>query len=193
MSSRNWKKPLPEPGNAVHMLPDFPVYKQETDHTCGPACVRMTLLHLGMDVPERKIARRCLTFPAGTLHWTLLYAFRYYLRKIGYTVNMVENDPDIYCRIIGELAAGRPVPFIFAVIDEFHPPKKVTHYGVVAGINEPAGAISIANPFGRIEEMDLQEWWERFSLYPEHLPPHFKPIVRLGLLKPRTALILKKL
>ncbi|MEW6203325.1 MAG: C39 family peptidase, partial [bacterium] len=152
------KHQLPPLGEAVYELPDFTIYKQETDHTCGPAAVRMALDFLGLKVSEHEIARRCLTHPVGTLHWTLRAGFNHFLRKIGYTVRMTGNDKNIYAHIVKQLELALPTIFIYATIDEFHPPKKVTHYGVIIGINEPSGTIKFANPFGRIDEMPVTEW-----------------------------------
>lgn len=192
MPTNDWTKPLPPPGGAVHRIPDFFVYRQLTDHTCGPACVRMALLSLGVDVPEDKIARSCLTLPMGTLQFPLLLGYRHYLRRTEYTVDMAEDAPDIYETIVGEAREGRPVVFIFACEDDFHPGRKCTHYGVVIGIDEPAGTIAVANPFGMIRDVPIAEWWDSFSLLPDMLPPYYDMFIKLGLLKPRTAFVLKK-
>jgi len=150
----------------------------------------MVLKYLGRDVDEKRIAAVCLTHPKGTLHWTLLAGFRKLMKPMGFSVEMSENDPDIYRRIKEELRAGRPVTFIYAVTDDFHPPERVTHYGVAIGLDEVAGEVSIANPFGRIEKMSLAEWWARFSLEKEYLPAVEGFFLRIGVLKPRTAFII---
>ncbi|MFC1474708.1 C39 family peptidase [bacterium] len=182
---------VPGPGSEIIELENFEVCRQETDHTCGPCAVRMILKYLGRDIDEKKIAALCLTHPLGTLHWTLLAGFRKLLKPLGFSVEMSENDPDIYSCIKNGLRNGRPVMFIYGVIDDFHPPKKVTHYGIVTGVDEPAGEIMIANPFGRLERMPIGEWWGRFFLHDDYLPPVEGFFMRFGILKPGTAFILK--
>ncbi len=178
------------PKDRVVELAGFPVYKQETDHTCGPCAVRMTLEYLGLKVDEATIARRSLTHPAGTLPWTLVPGFNSFLSQLGKKAAIVGDAPDAYERIVHALQQGIPTIFIYAVTDAFHPPKKVTHYGIAAGIDEPAGTITVANPFGSIDKMPLDEWWDRFSIADEYAPAVEGLAVRLGILKPRTAIFI---
>jgi len=181
---------LPPTGDSVHEIEGFRIFRQETDHTCGPCAVRMVLLHLGRNVSERRIAALSMTHPLETLPWTLLMGYRKLLKPLGFDVVMSENDRDVYERMIVEIKENRPVIFVYGTIDDFHPPKKVTHYGIAVGIDEPAGTITIANPFGKLEKMRIEEWWERFSLLPEYAPLAERLAVRLGVLQPRTAFFL---
>lgn len=176
----------------VILLPDFPVYKQQTDHTCGPATVRMILEYLGLRVTEPHLAARCATHPLGTLHWTLRVGFDQFLRKIGYTVKMEGASPDVYEHIKDSLKENLPVMFIYAVEDHFHPGKKVTHYGALIGVDEPARTVTFANPFGYIESMGIEEWWDRFSLSQEYMPADQQFAMRIGALKPRTVFWIRK-
>lgn len=185
-----WKKKRRSTGVFQHEIKNFPVYRQKTDHTCGPACVRIILQSQGLDIPESKIAARCLTHPWGTLPWTLISGFRSYAEKLGISVDLSENDDNVYDRIKESLQQQKPVMFVYAVIDDFHPPGKVLHYGVLAGVDEPGEVVKIANPFGRIEFMPIGEWWDRFSLLPEYLSFFQRSWVMAGLVKPRTAFFL---
>jgi hypothetical protein len=193
MSMKNPQIPLPVLGDDVILLTGFPVYKQETDHTCGPATVRMILEYLGLRVSEPHLAARCATHPLGTLHWTVRVGFDHFLRKIGYTVKMEGDPPEVYTRIKQSLKQNLPVMFIFAVEDHFHPGKKVTHYGALIGVDEPARTVTFANPFGYIETMDIEEWWGRFSLIPEYMPADQQIAMRIGALKPRTVFRIEKM
>ena len=190
---KNWEIDPPEAGGAVIELQDFPVYKQQTDHTCGPTAIRMTLAYLGLDVDEAAVARRCLTFSKGTLHWPLEAAFKHFLGRIGYTVDMVGGLPDVYECIRNQLENNLPVPFIFSTVDYFHPDHIVSHYAVITGLDEPAYRVRMANPFGFSEVMDIGEWWVRFSMLPGYVPPMEGTAVAARLLKPRTAFFVKKL
>ncbi len=187
----SWQKQLPEISNRLYLIKNFPILRQETDHTCGPASARMVLKYFGYEIDESKLALKCLTLPPGTIHWTLKRGFEYYLNKIGYGIYMSENEDNIYENIVSEIQAKRPVVFIYATIDDFHPPNKVIHYGVLIGINEIEKKVLIANPFGKLEEMPIEEWWNRFSLLPQFLTTFQIYLVKLRLLKPRTAFIIK--
>ena len=189
---KGWKTAPPEPGDEVIELENFPVYKQQTDHTCGPCAARMVLEYLGLEVSEQQLARRCLTHPLGTLHWTVRLGFDHYARQLGFRVAMLENAPDVFERIMENLRRSIPTMFLYAVQDMFHPPRKVTHYGNFIGVNGPAGTVAVANPFGVIENMPLAEWWDRFSLRPEYMPQDQMLLLRTGLLKPRTMFLLER-
>ncbi len=191
MSKR--EKALPEPKDRIIALPDFPVYKQQTDHTCGPSTMQMTLEFLGLEVSERRLALECLVTPWGSLHWTFEAALRRNLKKIGCTARMVGDAPNVYERIVSSLEEGMPVPFIYVTMDYFHQAKRVMHYAVVIGIDEPAGTIKIANPFGWIEDMPLAEWWGRFSILEDYAPRIEGLAVDIGLLKPRTAFFIDRI
>lgn len=174
------------------LFKDFFVYRQETDHTCGPAAVRMSLLHIGVDVPEKEIARASLTHPFGTLHWTLINGYGKFASRVGFKVKMREDEPDVMDRITGAVDSGRPVVFIYSVDNDFPPYEKVLHYGVVIGYSPSNQTITFGNPFGKIEETPLEEWWGRFSLLPEYTPSAMLPLIKLGVLAPRTAIFLER-
>ena len=171
-------------------LPDFPLYKQETDHTCGPASIRMILKYLGVEESESNLARRCFTNPIGTLHYPVLWGFNHYLKKLHLKAKMVQNDPAVYERIKEALENNCPVLFIYSTIDAFHPPTKCSHYSVIIGLDESSEIIFVANPFGEIQEVALDEWWAKFSHDPEHESTLTRRLVKLRLLKPRTAFLI---
>ncbi|HME54143.1 MAG TPA: C39 family peptidase [Candidatus Lokiarchaeia archaeon] len=168
-------------------LEDFPVYKQETDHTCGPASVRMILEFLGDNEPERRLARNCLTTRIGTLDYPMLWGMNRFLKKLGYMARMLRDDPAIYEQIKESLLEGLPVLYVYSTTDAFHPPRKCLHYSAVIGLDEPRDVAIIANPFGLIEEVPLETWWAKFSHEPEEALKLTKVLMQLHLLKPRTA------
>mgnify|MGYP005853953633 CR=1 FL=1 len=191
LTQRNWETPPPDLGREVLELENFPVYKQQTDHTCGPCAARMVLEYLGVEVEEKQLARRCLTHPWGTLHWTVLLGYNHYARRAGYRVRMVEDHPHVFERVILNLHRGLPTTFLYAVVDQFHPPVRVMHYGNLIGVDGPEATVANANPFGVIEHMQLQEWWNRFSLLPEYMPEDQLFLIHLGPVKPRTVFLLQ--
>lgn len=182
--------PVPDAIGVECQLDGFTVYRQETDHTCGPAAVRMTLQYMGLNIPEKKLAASCMTHPFGTLHWTLLTGYKKFARKIGFDIEMAENDPDVFERIVDSVKSGRPVIFIYAVLNDFHATEKVLHYGIMIGIDGNNNTVTIANPFGTIDTLSIDEWWKRFSIDKEYAPEGMLPLLKLGILKPRTAMFL---
>jgi hypothetical protein len=176
-------------GTLDHTIPGFEkiVYRQETDHTCGPASMRMVLEKLGRDVPESELAKSALTLPWGTLHWTEASALNAAVRPLGLRADMVADAPDEYARIRDSIARDRPVVFLWGTDNDFAPGEKCLHYSVLVGIDEKAGTVTIANPFGYLEKVGLADWWRRFSLAPDTLPATGNAAVASGLLKPRTA------
>jgi len=168
-------------------LEDFPVYKQETDHTCGPASARMILEFLGDKEPERRLARHCLTTPIGTLNYPMLWGLNHFLKKLGYKAKLLEDDPTVYDQIKESLLEGLPVLYIYSTTNFFHPPKKCLHYSAVIGLDEPRDVVIVANPFGHIEEVPFETWWAKFSHEPDEALKLTRVLIKLRLLKPRTA------
>ena len=172
-------------------LPDFPLYKQETDHTCGPASIRMILKYLGVEESESNLARRCLTNPIGTLHYPVLWGFNHYLKKLHLKAKMVQNDPAVYERIKEALENNRPVLFIYSTIDAFHPPTKCLHYSVIIGLDESSEIIFVAESF---PEKFKRLLWMNGGLNLASILRHESTLtrrsVKLRLLKPRTAFLI---
>lgn len=168
-------------------LENFPVYKQETDYTCGPASVRMILEFLGDKEPERHLARHCLTTRIGTLHYPILWGLNRFLKELGYKAKILQDDPAIYDKIKESLRDGLPVLYIYSTIDAFHHPRKCLHYSAIIGLDEPRDVTIIANPFGQIEEVPLETWWAKFSHESDQALKLTRVLIKLHLLKPRTA------
>src|SRR3972149_1718600 len=78
-----WPAPAQMAGGAV-LLDPFPLHKQETPYTCGPASLRMVLEFLGHAVPEKELARAMgTTSTTGTGPWGMNIAANRYLKKFG--------------------------------------------------------------------------------------------------------------
>ena len=168
-------------------LESFPVYTQETDHTCGPSSARMILEFLGDKEPERRLARHCLTTGMGTLQHPMLWGFNHFLKKLGYTARLLQDDPSIYDEIKASLEEGLPVLFIYSTENFFHPPKKCLHYSAIIGLDEPRDVIVVANPFGKIEDVPLDTWWAKFSHEPDQALKLARVLIKLHVLRPRMA------
>lgn len=66
------------------------------------------------------------------------------------------------------------------------------HYIVLLGIDEKKEIVTIANPFGYKEDMNLNEFWERISLDYKYLHSNllYLPLKKIGLYRPRTCVII---
>ncbi|MCE1237387.1 MAG: C39 family peptidase [Hyphomicrobiales bacterium] len=168
----------------------FPLFRQETDHTCGPAAVRMVLSYYSLDVSEAEVAERCLTLPTGTLHWGIDAALDEYLAPLRLESELSGMVSER--RVIRSLAKDRPVVVLFATSNELSEGEPCLHYGVLIGLDEMRGVVTIANPFGRREELALAPWWERFSLEDRFLPDYGSIAVDLDLLQPRTCFLIHR-
>jgi hypothetical protein len=176
-------------GQFKTILEPFTVYRQETDHTCGPAALRMALDFLGNPQSEKTLELHCLTLPTGALHFPVLWAYDRFLKPLGLKVEMSQDDPAVYEKVKQSLASGWPVLFIFSVEDVFHPPSNVMHYSLVIGIDEPSGVVLVANPFGTIENLPIEEWWDRFSHAAPYASVLTELLVKTNILKPRMCYI----
>jgi hypothetical protein len=152
--------------------------------------MRMALESLGVNVPEATLAKSAMTLPWGTLHWTEASALNQYVKPLGLHADMVSDAPDEYQQIKDSLAQDRPVVFLWATGNDFEGGAPCLHYSVLTGIDEKAGTVSIANPFGYMQTVPIADWWKRFSLAQEDLPTAGKIAVDTGILKPRTAFII---
>jgi hypothetical protein len=170
------------------VLPDFPLYKQETPYTCGPASVRMCLAFLGHNLPEKEIAKRMGTSPLfGTGPWQLTPVYNRYLRelKTGLTAKDKLGRAATNQVIFDSIKNKRPVIFSWLVENDFRPGTAVGHYCVVIGFDQARREFTIANPFGYIHALDfdrfrrLAKWSPKPGDLPDlkktphsyHLPP----------------------
>ena len=81
-------------------------------------------------------------------------------------------DSELLDAVYESLAAGIPVPFEWAAKygDEW-----TLHYSLVTGMDIPGNKVTVANPYGYVEELSLDEFFSRtsFEAY-EDMPPFLK-------------------
>jgi len=102
----------------------IPYYEQETNYTCGPACMRMVLASLGIKKSEKDITKLIGTNKIrGTNHGDFLSLVEKY--KLRYSVNREAT--------IDELKYYSKNHYKI-IVCYFHPVEKVGHYAVVRKI-----------------------------------------------------------
>jgi hypothetical protein len=87
--------------------------------------------------------------------------YQRYLRKNGVNLNVrILSGSSVTTRTLVEsLQKGRPVVVSFYTENHFNPGNMVGHYSVVCGIDESAGKVYLANPFGTKDEIDIDRFW----------------------------------
>lgn len=105
------------------MMLNVPFFRQDTDHTCGPASLQMSLSFLGTLKSERALARAAgTTHEAGTRHSAMIDTARragfYCYVNAGSTLDEVRHF----------LSAGLPV-----IVHFNEPSEDDDHYAVIVG------------------------------------------------------------
>jgi hypothetical protein len=162
-------------GEAAALLENFPLRKQETPYTCGPASLRMVLEFLGHPLPEHEIARAMGTNSlTGSSPFGMHCAATHYLNKFqtGLTaqdkIGQAATNEVIFASVSGKL----PVIFTWLTENAFKPGTEVGHYSVIIGFDEGRREFTIANPFGMIHALDFDRFWRlaAWAPLPEDLP-----------------------
>ncbi|MEK9182294.1 MAG: peptidase C39 family protein [Patescibacteria group bacterium] len=129
----------------------IPFYKQDTDHTCGPASLQMALSFLGDFKSEKKLSEEAHTnHDVGTKHNAMIET----ARKEGFYC-YVNNDSSLN-EISNFLAEGLPVIIHFA-----EPQAEEEHYAVVVGFEK--GEIILNDPWnGKNFKMGKKDFLSRW-------------------------------
>jgi len=172
------------------LLQNFPLFKQETPYTCGPASVRMCLAFLGHKLPEEEIASRMHTSSIlGTAPWYLLPAYNKYLKE--FNVGLIAKErkgKDANNQVIFDsIRINRPVIFNWMTENCFKPGTAVGHYSVVIGFDQDKKEFAVADPCGSgsFHPLGFEQFWHLAAWSPKkddlpglkrkpvslHLPP----------------------
>ena len=183
------------------MLKNIRIHKQETPVSCGPASVLMALEMMGITIPESRLRRKMHTSRLwGTLPGMVKRGYQRYLRKGGVNLNVrILSGSSVTTRTLVEsLQKGRPVVMSFYTENYFSPGNMVGHYSVVCGIDESAGMVYLANPFGTKDEIELDRFWKmtEYDLSDGKTSFGMKLGLMLGkllgMVKPRTVFVLEE-
>ena len=167
------------------VLNHFPLHKQETPYTCGPASLRMVLEFLGHKVPEHEIARAMgTTSLTGSSPFGMHLAANHYLKKFktGLSAHDKIGPAATNDVIFASILAKLPVIFTWLTENAFKPGTEVGHYSVIIGFDQARREFTIANPFGMIHPLDFDRF-RRLAAWdplPEDLP---SVKVKRGILK----------
>ena len=110
-----------------------------------------------------------------------------------YKTTMRKNltDSELLSAIYGSLEAGVPVPFEWAAKygDEW-----TLHYSIATGMDLANGKVTVANPYGYVEELPLDEFLSRtsFDAY-ENMPLYLQLGFAFGIFEKNTVFIPERL
>ncbi len=105
------------------------------------------------------------------------------------TMHSYLSNTELIDKVYDSLAKGIPVPFEWAAKYE---DAWTLHYSLIIGMDVPNDKITVANPYGYIEELSLEDFLERtsFEAY-ENMPFYFKLGFAFGLFEKNTVYIVK--
>jgi hypothetical protein len=182
-------------------LSGFSLHKQETPVSCGPASAKMALEILGVRISEPELRKRMKTNAVfGTLYGFLRREYERCLKENGVNMRVrILSGPSVTGPVLAEsLAKGWPVIVSFFTENHFRPGTMVGHYSVVCGIDEDAGKVYLANPFGSEDVVDMDRFWRmtEYDLSEGKTPFFMKLSIKLGkllgIITPRTVFVLKE-
>ena len=106
-----------------------------------------------------------------------------------YTTSMYsyQTNSELIDLIYDSLASGMPVPFEWAALYE---DEWTLHYSLIIGMDIPNDQITVANPYGYIEQITLDEFLSRtrFDAY-EDMPLFLKLAFAFGMFEENTVFI----
>ncbi len=174
-------------------LDNFPIRKQQTPYSCGYTAISMICTFFGNLIKEEEIPKGFLFKIAKGLHPS---QFGRILKKYlpNYSMNIItppeEEIPEI---ILRQIKKGCPIPILFSTRNDFEKHNIVLHYSVVIGIEKNKTKVSIANPFGYEEVLEIEDLLDRMAYrnFTER-PFIIRVALLLGLLKKNTMLKIQK-
>ena len=156
------------------------------DVSCGYAVIEMFSAWNGERITEEDLYDeygRVVTSTGGS------FCDEMNKRFPEYTTSMYsyQTNTELIDRVYDSLASGVPVPFEWAALygDEW-----TLHYSLIIGLDVPSDIVTVANPYGYIEQISLEEFLSRtsFEAY-EDMPLFFKLGFAFGLFDKNTVFI----
>ncbi len=138
---------------------ELPHHQQQTDHTCGPAAIKMVLDALGHSLPERTLERVMDTDPSIGTRQRIMARFA---DELGLAVRVRHSDTDV-AEIRDAMAKGEVVIVCYWLSHE-----DTDHYAVVSGIRP--GAIILHDPWEGPEYVVAIEEFDRNWIGDDRVP-----------------------
>ena len=156
------------------------------DVSCGYAVIEMFSAWNGERITEEELYDEYGRVATST---DSAFCDEMNLRFPEYTTQMYtyQTNTEMIDRIYDSLASGVPVPFEWAALYE---DEWTLHYSLIIGLDIPADTVTVANPYGYIEQISLDEFIGRttFEAY-ENMPLFLKLGFAFGLFDKNTVFI----
>ena len=128
----------------------LPYFHQHTNHTCGPACLKMVFAFFGKRLPEKKLARLSKTNFDGTKHSKMISL----ARKEGF-----------YCYVHENASLNQIKHFIDlkipVIINYIEPSEEDAHFSVIVGYEK--NFLILDDPWnGKNFKIDSKEFEKRW-------------------------------
>ncbi len=153
------------------------------DISCGYACIEMFSAWNGGDLTEEDLYEeygKVITSTGDRFCEEMNRRFPEYTT----TIHKYLTNTELIDAAYENLAAGIPVPFEWAA-------KKdgvwTLHYSLLTGMDIPNNRVTVANPYGCIEEISVEEFLRRtsFEAY-ENMPFYFELAFAVGVFEKNT-------
>lgn len=160
----------------------------EQNVSCGYAVIEMFADWAEKDITEEKLYNEY-----GKVVTSTGKAFCEEMNKQfpEYTTTMYKylTNTELIDKVYDSLIDGMPVPFEWAAQ---YQGEWTLHYSLVIGMDIPNGKITVANPYGYIEELMLSEFLERtsFEAY-EDMPFYYEIAFAFGIFEKNTIFVVQ--
>ena len=155
----------------------------EQDVSCGYAVIEMFSAWCGRDITEESLYQeygKVVTSTGNSFAKEMNKQFPEYTTEI----HKYLKNTELIELVFDQLSAGVPVPFEWAAKygDEW-----TLHYSLITGLDIPNDKVTVANPYGYIEEITVDEFLERtsFEAY-EKMPLFLKLGFAFGIFEKNT-------
>ena len=159
------------------------------DISCGYAVIEMFSAWNGGDITEEALYNqygKVITSNGDSFCEEMNKQFPAYTT----TIHKWMKNSDLIDALYNNLAGGIPVPVEWAALygDEW-----TLHYSLVIGLDIPNDIVTVANPYGYIEKISLEDFLNRtsFEAY-EDMPWFFKLAFAVGLFEKNTIFTIDK-
>ena len=129
------------------------------DVSCGYAVIEMFSAWNGGDITEETLYDeygRVVTSTGGAFLDEMNKRFPEYTTEM-YTY---QTNTELIDLVYDSLENGMPVPFEWAALYE---DEWTLHYSLIVGLDVPNDTVTIANPYGYMEEISIEEFLDRTS------------------------------
>ncbi|MBE5859842.1 MAG: hypothetical protein E7301_06925 [Butyrivibrio sp.] len=153
------------------------------DVSCGYACIEMFSAWNGGRLTEEDLYNeygKVVTSTGDKFSEEMNKRFPEY----STTIRKYMKNADLIDAAYDNLASGVPVPFEWAAK---YGDVWTLHYSLLVGMDIPNNKISVANPYGYVEDISVDEFLQRtsFEAY-ENMPFYFKLAFAIGMFEKNT-------